>query len=85
MTELKTLLNLGPRSAERLRAVGIKDVETLEQMGVAQAYQRVKAAFPQQTSLNLLYSLQGGLLGIPWQELLETIKHDLMKALDDEN
>lgn len=85
MTDLKTLLNLGPKSAERLRAVGIKDVETLEQMGVTQAYQRVKAAFPQQTSLNLLYSLQGGLLGIPWQVLPQAMKDDLKRALDIED
>ncbi len=80
--ELEALLNIGPKSAERLRYVGIPDLDTLERVGIVEAYQRVKSAFPHQTSVNMLYALQGALLGIPWQELPDSIKSDLLGALD---
>ncbi|MYA60119.1 MAG: hypothetical protein F4X40_06130 [Chloroflexi bacterium] len=53
------MINLGPKSAGRLVAVGIEDAEALHQVGAAAAYHRVEARFPDTTSLNLLWGYPG--------------------------
>jgi GNAT superfamily N-acetyltransferase len=46
-------------------------------LGVVEAYIRVKAAYPERVSLNLLYALQGALMDLPWNEIQPEIKHKL--------
>lgn len=69
MASLISLRNIGPKSAQWLKAVGIQTAEDLSDIGAAEAYLRTKAAFPDKVSLNMLYALQGALLDLPWNEL----------------
>jgi DNA transformation protein len=76
---LHLLLNLGPVTARRLAEVGIADEQGLRALGVVAAYRRVKHAFPRETSLNLLYALEGALTDTPWLELTEEAKTRLRR------
>lgn len=46
MTPIHKVLNIGPKSAQWLEAVGIQTEADLEALGAVEAYRRVKAAFP---------------------------------------
>ncbi len=64
------LQNVGPKSAAWLRQVGIKSQADLEAAGSVEAFLRCKrAGF--KPSLNVLYSLEGALLGCHWQKVPE--------------
>lgn len=64
------LRNVGPKSAAWLRQVGIRTPEDLVTHGAVGAFMKVKrAGF--RPSLNLLYSLEGALLGCHWQQVPE--------------
>lgn len=78
---MEQLRNLGPVSAARLAAVGIKDVADLEEIGSVNAYRKVKERFPAETSLNLLYALEGALLDLPWDDLPAGVKEELRTAV----
>ena len=71
---------IGPKTAARLRQVGIDSVEELAAIGAVEAYKRLKLAFPQDISLNALYGMQALLLGIHWTALTPEMKAEL-KAL----
>ena len=60
--------NIGPKSAAWLRQVGLKTPEALAEAGTLEAFMRVKrAGF--KPSLNLLYALEGALVGCHWQQV----------------
>lgn len=70
------LLNIGPQSAAWLRAVGIETRADLERVGSVQAYCLVaEAGF--ESSLNLLYALEGALLELRWDRLSAAVKQNL--------
>jgi hypothetical protein len=77
MKSLTTLKNIGPRSTKWLNSVDINSPENLFDLGAVEAYLRVKAAYPELVSLNMLYALQGAILDIPWNELPQEMKEDL--------
>ncbi|MEE8331899.1 MAG: TfoX/Sxy family protein [Acidimicrobiia bacterium] len=78
---MEQLRNIGPLSAARLASVGIKDVTDLEEMGSVTAFRRIKERFPAETSLNLLYALEGALLDLPWDDLPTGVKEELRTAV----
>lgn len=62
------LRNIGPKSAAWLRQVGLRTRDDLDQAGVVGAFLKIKrAGF--KPSMNLLYALEGALLGCHWQEV----------------
>jgi hypothetical protein len=71
--------NMGPRSSEWLASVGIHTLDDVAALGVVEAYKRVKSAYPEKVSLNLLYGLQAALLDLPWNELPPDIKEELKR------
>jgi DNA transformation protein and related proteins len=77
MTPITSLMNLGAKTANWLAAVGIQTAEDLEQFGVVEAYCAVKKLYPDRANLNLLYALQGAVLGMPWGLLPEAMKEEL--------
>lgn len=83
MSDLTSLRNIGPKSAAWLESVSIKSTDELFNIGVEQAYRRVRSAYPDQVSLNMLYALQGALLDIPWNELPEDMKSRLREAVSE--
>jgi DNA transformation protein len=68
------LLNLGERTSEWLRAVGIPDEATLRAVGATEAYRRIKAAFPRRVSAIALYALHGALTNTHWNEFPPQVK-----------
>lgn len=62
------LRNIGPKSAAWLRQVGLHTRADLERAGVVGAFLKIKrAGF--KPSMNLLYALEGALLGSHWQDV----------------
>ena len=76
--------NMGPKSREWLASVGIHTLGDVAKLGVVETYKRVKAAYPEKVSLNLLYGLQAALLDIPWNELPPDIKAELKKQVEQD-
>ena len=75
--------NLGPKSSEWLASVGIHTLEDVAKLGVVETYKRVKAAYPEKVTLNMLYGLQAALLDIPWTELPADIKAQIRKEAEE--
>ena len=69
--------NLGPKSSEWLASIGVHSLEDVAKLGVIETYKRVKAAYPEKVTLNMLWGLQAALLDIPWNELPPDIKAQL--------
>jgi DNA transformation protein and related proteins len=79
--------NMGPKSIEWLASVGIHTLDDVASIGVVESYLRVRSAYPDKVSLNLLYGLQAALLDLPWNELPPDIKAELksrVESLDSE-
>ena len=61
-------LAIGGKSAAWLRQVGIRSHDDVQAIGALEAFMRVKrAGF--RPSLNLLYALEGALVGCHWQQV----------------
>ena len=74
---------MGPKSTAWLASVGIHTLDDVASIGVVESYLRVKAAYPDKVSLNLLYGLQAALLDLPWNELPPDIKAELKRQVDN--
>ena len=77
---MERLKNIGKVSAGRLAAVGITTPAQLEALGAVEAYRLVKDAYPTQTSLNLLYALEGAILDLAWSDLPMALRGRLRDA-----
>jgi DNA transformation protein len=75
--------NLGPKSAEWLASIGVHSLDDVAKLGVVETYKRVKAAYPEKVTLNLLWGLQAALLGIRWDELPPDIKSELRRQVEE--
>jgi DNA transformation protein len=75
-TPVRKLLNLGPKSAAWLEQVGIRTRADLERVGSVAAYRKVRDA-GLESSLNLLWALEGALLDLRWDRLPPPVKEDL--------
>ncbi|MFZ6697306.1 TfoX/Sxy family protein [Stenotrophomonas acidaminiphila] len=80
MSALK-LRNIGPKSAAWLRQVGLRSAEDLAAVGAVGAFVKVRrAGF--KPSLNLLYSLEGALVGCHWQEVPDARRQQLVSEYE---
>ncbi|MEK7786738.1 MAG: TfoX/Sxy family protein [Chloroflexota bacterium] len=84
MATLTSLKNIGETSAGWLESVGIKTAEDLYELGVVEAYRRVKTAYPERVTLNMLYALQGALLDLHWKEVPPEMKTTLLQQVGEE-
>ena len=75
--------NLSPKSKEWLASVGVHTLDDVAKLGVVETYKRVKAAYPEKVSLNMLWGLQAALLDLPWNELPPDIKSELRKQVEE--
>ncbi len=74
------MLNLGPVSKEWLRAIGVHSLNDLKRQGSVKTYLKVKnKGF--NTSLNLLWALEGAILNRPWQSFTTEEKNKLKEKL----
>ena len=76
--------NIGPKSKQWLASIGVHTLDDVVSLGVVETYKRVKAAYPEKVSLNLLYALQAALLDLPWNELPRDIKEELKQQVDSQ-
>lgn len=76
------LPNLGSKSVEMLKRVGITTVEELQRIGSIRAYYEIKKNMPS-ASLNLLWALEGALTNRTWQEVARYDRTRLLFMLDD--
>lgn len=73
------LKNIGPTSAQWLRAIGIHSRADLERLGSIEAFRLVKAhGF--NSGLNLLYALEAALQDVHWTALSPQTKTKLKAA-----
>ena len=78
---IEDLRNLGPRSAEWLRAVGIETAGDVAELGPVEAFCRVRDAHPQ-TSITLLWALVGAADDVDWRDLDDETKTAALAAVD---
>lgn len=65
MTDLETLVNIGPRLAADLRTVAVPDAETLQTVGAHAAAQRLADAGLRDCT-HARRALEGALAGVRW-------------------
>ena len=75
--------NLGPKSSEWLASIGVYSLDDVAKLGVVETYKRVRAAYPEKVTLNMLWGLQAALLDIHWRELPPEIKEELKRQVED--
>lgn len=75
--------NLGPKSSEWLASIGVHTLDDVARLGVVETYKRVKAAYPEKVTLNMLWGLQAALFDIPWSELPTDMKQELRRHVDE--
>ena len=79
--QLGELVNIGPFTARRLQSIGLRTPSDLEALGAVEAYRRLAAAWPDDTTIFTLYALQGALLDLRWDALPEGLKDALGDAV----
>ena len=82
LRRIASLKNLGPKSAAQIVAVGIDGPDEIRELGAAVVFHRVKSRFPDSTSFNLLWALQGALMEINWHDIPDEIKRQLLSEVD---
>jgi len=65
MTELESLVNIGPKLAEDLRSIGIPDAETLREVNADEAAERLEQAGLRDCT-HAKRALSGALTGVRW-------------------
>jgi DNA transformation protein and related proteins len=73
--------NFGKQSSEWLEEIGVKSLEDVEALGVIEVYRRVKERFPDKVSLNMLWGLQGAVMGIRHDQIPPEVKAALLEEL----
>jgi DNA transformation protein len=83
-TPLKKLKNLGPTIIKRLNEIEIYTKEDLGRVGSFKAYIYIKKNYPKKTIpiCYYLYSLEGALRGIHWNDLPKKTKQDLLNNIN---
>lgn len=82
MAELSSLKNIGKEMERKLKTIGINSAEELKEMGSKDAWFRLKLKYPE-ICLVHLYTLEGAINDIEYNQLSEEIKRDL-KAFTDQ-
>ncbi|ROS06124.1 DNA transformation protein [Sinobacterium caligoides] len=80
-TSLYQLKNLGNTTINWLRAIGIRDIHQLSQVGAVNAYMRIKErGF--NVSKVVLYALHGALNDEDWKNLSNSQKKELLQLAE---
>ena len=77
------LMNMGPKTEKWLADIDIHTEDDLRDMGVIEAYLKLKARDPLKVNLMMLWAMQGALMGLNCLYLPEEIKEELKQQLDD--
>ena len=81
---LKGAKNIGETIEKRLNEIGVFSLADLAEMTPVKAYQSICKQNPDKTFpvCYYLYSLQGALLGLHWDDLPTQLKTELCKQVD---
>lgn len=82
MAELNSMLNIGKEIEKKLISVGVDSSEELIQTGSKEAFFRLKLQYSN-VCLVHLYTLQGAIDNIEYNQLPEEVKHDLKSFSDN--
>lgn len=82
MSKLSSMKNIGKEIENKLNSVGIFSAEDLIQLGSKEAFFRLKMKFPN-VCLVHLYTLQGAVDNIEYNQLSDEVKSDLKSFSDD--
>jgi DNA transformation protein len=77
MNELAKLPNVGKVLEEHLLSVGVETPEQLREIGVKEAFIRIRNQRDPGACLHMLYGIQGAIEGIPDKMLSESAKQEL--------
>ena len=80
-TRLSDLKNIGTTVEQRLNDIGIFTRDDLERVGAAVVYRKLKDSYRNTTlpRCYYLYSLEGALRGVHWNEIPDAVKRQLSK------
>lgn len=78
MTDLKSLKNIGTEMEKKLLSIDISDANTLKEIGSKEAFKKLKNIYPN-VCLVHLYTLEGAILDLNYNDLPVEIKEDLKK------
>lgn len=83
LSSLKGAKNIGATIEQHLNEIGVFSLADLAQLTPAVAYKTMCARHPNKSFpvCYYLYSLQGALLDLHWDELPQKLKNDLKKAV----
>lgn len=76
MTKLIDMRNIGKEIEKKLKSVGICSAESLIQIGSKEAFFRLKTRYSN-ICLVHLYTLQGAIDNLEYNQLPDQVKHDL--------
>ena len=76
MSELTSLRNIGKELDRKLRSINISTVDELKAVGSEEAFIRMKMLYPN-ICLVHLYSLEGAILDIDYNQLPDDVKKKL--------
>jgi len=79
---LAAVANLGPKSSAVLAQAGVTSLDQLRKLGSVKAFSLAKRVQPSVT-LNLLWALEGAILGQSWQSVAREHRTSLLLALED--
>lgn len=81
MAELSSMRNIGKEIEKKLKTIGICSAEELMQKGSKDAFLHLKMRFPN-VCLVHLYTLQGAIDNIEYNQLPDEVKRDLKSFSD---
>jgi DNA transformation protein len=79
--ELSSMRNIGKEIEKKLKSVGICSAEELTKLGSKEAFFRLKTRYPN-VCLVYLYTLQGAIDNIEYNQLPDEVKRDLKRFSD---
>jgi len=82
-TPLKGLKNLGPTIIRRLNEIGVHSKGDLKRIGAVAGHRRIRERYPEKTIpvCYYLYSLEGAIRGVHWNDLPRSVKEDLLSQV----
>lgn len=81
MNNIRDLTGLGVKSEAMLNSIGIATVDDFLSSDVFELYQQLSKVIP--SNLNMLYAMIGAQENLPWQEIAQTRKIEILMRLDD--
>ncbi len=81
MEDLTKLPNIGPVLAQRLNQIGITTFDQLAELGSIEAVLRIGQT-DILTCYNMLYALEGAILGVRWHGIPKSDREQLKTAFD---